>query len=677
MMKDGTASYTAQRVAARRLSFPRAEAPYGNPAADEALAADLAAGMQPGEGGMQRHLRTRTAFFDHVVVSAIARDVPQIVVAGAGYDGRALRYAKPGVRWFELDHPDTQRDKLDRLRRLGIDAGSIRFAAADFSTDPVTGPLLAAGLRPDAGALFLLEGVAVYLDKDVLERLLAQFREVTTGDGRLAISVSTDSSVRGSQGRSLLAERVAALGETMRSVLEPGEATDLLARAGWRVLEPARAPDADAAADRERMRASGLLFARAAPPRAAPRRPASQRPASQGPASQRTASQRTVSRHAVSRDVAADGTAVRPAADPAGLSLMALLSWALVAYTIEFDNESEHRLPHRTTLFGVAPGAAPGSGQGAPPGSPWLISLAMWASSLRHLGDGACTAAELAGAARTGTNLAGLRRWGYITIDPDPGTTKPPRKDALIRATAAGRYLNQVLEPLGAEIEQRWRDRLGGQADELRRSLEALVARLDAGLPDCVPIGDPRQVAPGAGRPAGPGEAAALPLWALLSRALVAFAAGFGQQSGLALPASANVLRVLDERGVRVRDMPDRGGVSKEAVSMALGLLRRRGLAEVVAVPAGGRWQVARLTGSGTAARRDYRDAVATAGQRWRDEHGGQVIDPLGTALERLAPSLPLGLRPYPDGWRARVRAFATLPHFPMVLHRGGYPDGS
>jgi hypothetical protein len=27
--------------------------------------------------------------------------------------------------------------------------------------------------------------------------------------------------------------------------------------------------------------------------------------------------------------------------------------------------------------------------------------------------------------------------------------------------------------------------------------------------------------------------------------------------------------------------------------------------------------------------------------------------------------------------WRARVPAPAALPHYPMTLHRGGYPDGS
>jgi hypothetical protein len=51
-------------------------------------------------------------------------------------------------------------------------------------------------------------------------------------------------------------------------------------------------------------------------------------------------------------------------------------------------------------------------------------------------------------------------------------------------------------------------------------------------------------------------------------------------------------------------------------------------------------------------------------------------------------PRLSLGLRPYPGGWRARnpyLRQTTAvlddpddaLPHYPMVLHRGVWPDGS
>jgi len=51
-------------------------------------------------------------------------------------------------------------------------------------------------------------------------------------------------------------------------------------------------------------------------------------------------------------------------------------------------------------------------------------------------------------------------------------------------------------------------------------------------------------------------------------------------------------------------------------------------------------------------------------------------------------PRLSLGRRPYPGGWRARPPyprqttavlddPGAALPHYPTVLHRGGWPDGS
>src|ERR1700733_9387208 len=99
-MKEGTASHTARSVAARRLEYPRIVAAYGDPAADEALSRDVAAGLTPGRSRMDEYIRARTAFFDRVVVNSLGQGIAQVVIGGAGYDGRALRYAKPGVRWF-------------------------------------------------------------------------------------------------------------------------------------------------------------------------------------------------------------------------------------------------------------------------------------------------------------------------------------------------------------------------------------------------------------------------------------------------------------------------------------------------------------------------------------------------------------------------------------------------
>jgi hypothetical protein len=366
---------------------------------------------------------------------------------------------------------------------------------------------------------------------------------------------------------------------------------------------------------------------------------------------------------------------------PGTLSLSALLSQALVAFTIEFDNEAEHRLPHHTTNFGAGR-----QGDGV-----WLVSLVMWENCMRFVTGEPITAGELETVARTGTNLDGMRRWGYVTID---GTSKKvhkarPGPDTVLRATAKGLRARQVWLPLPGLIEERWRERFGAaQLGLLRDSLVQLVDQLDPGLPDCLPIlgagllsrGPDPALAP---RP-GQVEVAGLPLPALLSRALLSFALEYERESKLSLAVGANLLRVLDREGTRLRDLPPLAGISKEAVSWAMGVLVRSRLAVEAPDPAATRGKVARPTIAGIVAQSAYHELVGAIEQRWQERYGGGAVSALRQALEALAtapddqpPPLFGGLEPYPDNWRARVRPPDILPYYPMVLHRGGYPDGS
>ena len=668
-MEDGGPSITARRVAAHRLGFTRVPAPYGDPAADDALATDVAAGREAPLNRMHDYLAVRTSFFDRMVVAAIGRGVRQMVVGAAGYDGRALRYAEPGVRWFEVDHPATQRDKRERLARLGIAAPQVRFVEADFTRDLVADRLLAAGLDPGAPSLFLLEGVAVYLEPAVLESLLDQLRQVAAPSSRLVISVSL-SRDHDEGSRARFQASVAAMGEPAKSTVDADGAEDLLARHGWRITASRDDPDDPQAAAR-RQRLAGLLMASAGPRASAGpgQLPSSgQLPSPEGPAGRRT---RT-----------SGGLPVGPMPQsPGTLSLSALLSQALVAFTIEFDNEAEHRLPHHTTNFGAG-------NQG---GGVWLVSLVMWENCMRFVTDEPITVAELETLARTGTNLDGMRRWGYVTID---GTSKKvhkarPGPDTVLRATARGLRARQVWLPLPGLIEERWRERFGaGQLGLLRDSLIQLVDQLDPGLPDCLPIlvQDLLSRGPDPALPPRPDhvEVASLPLSALLSRALLSFALEYERESQLSLAVSANLLRVLDGEGIRLRDLPPLAGISKEAVSWAMGILVRSRLAVEVPDPAASRGKVARLTGAGIAAQSLYRELVGTIEQRWQERYPGGTVSALRQALEALAtapgdqpPPLFGALEPYPDNWRAQVRPPDILPHYPMVLHRGGYPDGS
>src|ERR1700722_14000189 len=126
---------------------------------------------------------------------------------------------------------------------------------------------------------------------------------------------------------------------------------------------------------------------------------------------------------------------------PSPLPLPALLSQSLVAFTIELDNEFEHRMRHRTTR----PAAGVGTERG-----PWLTSVAMWSNCLRYVTEDGVTVGELARLARTGTNLDGMRRWGWVSVEPDPlkGGRRPPRPNAVLRPTSAGLQAQAVWPPL-------------------------------------------------------------------------------------------------------------------------------------------------------------------------------------------------------------------------------------
>ena len=388
--------------------------------------------------------------------------------------------------------------------------------------------------------------------------------------------------------------------------------------------------------------------------------------------------------------------------------LSALLSQVLVAFVIEFDNEFERQMPHRTSDHGRT------QGQGT---TPWLVSMAMWSTCMRFVTAGGVTVGELARRTRTSTNLAGMQRWGYITIVPDPADTraKPPRTGGVIHATASGRQAQQIWRPLTGVIEERWAARFGARnIAALKESLQAVAGELDPALPDCLPIlgyglwstpdherqtGHERQTdheqsnrdrvrpAPDHQWPAlEPGRRtdAAQPradLPVLLSRVLLAFAIEFEHESPVSLAISANVLRVLDEHGVRVRDLPGLSGVSKEGISMAMGILAKRGLAVSGPAPHGGRWQVATLTPRGRSVQNQCRERLSEIEHRWQARFGAETVTALREALDRLVgppgARLSEGRQPSAGGWRASVRRPATLPQYPMVLHRGRFPDGS
>ncbi len=338
--------------------------------------------------------------------------------------------------------------------------------------------------------------------------------------------------------------------------------------------------------------------------------------------------------------------------------LATLLSWAWIAFAIEADNTVEAAGSDRVRRL-------------------FRISMAMWANGLRCIGEEGITVDELRALARAACNIGGLERWGWITVgDPGAGrrdgygSQRGVKGDTVLRPTRAGSYARRLWPQAVADVEQRWRTRFGDEAaGSLRDALLPFAAQMPWAPPEVnASDGFFTHVADG---PEADGNAS---LGRLLGQALTALTLEHERGCTVSLPVAADVLRVIDDEVVPARDLPRLSGVSKEAIAMATGWLDRRKLAELRP------GRLITLTAAGRAALEDYRARAA----RRDDRRLRACLEVIVSQREALAE----GLHPPEGCWRAekpyvtqtqRMLAdpTAALPWHPMVLHRGGWPDGS
>ncbi len=119
----------------------------------------------------------RQTFLD-AVVERVLPQLTQFVILGAGFDTRAFRLPPDTrVHCFELDSPKTQAVKRDLLQKAGVDTSRITFVPANFGKEDWLARLVDNGFDLSQPALFLWEGVTMYLDRSAVEDT---FRKIGT-----------------------------------------------------------------------------------------------------------------------------------------------------------------------------------------------------------------------------------------------------------------------------------------------------------------------------------------------------------------------------------------------------------------------------------------------------------------------------------------------------------------
>ena len=137
-------------------------------------------------------LALRTAAIDKAVRDAIAGGATQLVILGAGYDGRAWRMPElTAVKVFEVDHPATQRDKRARLAELPRPAGIVDFVPMDFERESLGAVLDGAGHDVSSPTCWIWEGVVMYLTRDVVRATLSGIAGRSAAGSTLVVNYHT------------------------------------------------------------------------------------------------------------------------------------------------------------------------------------------------------------------------------------------------------------------------------------------------------------------------------------------------------------------------------------------------------------------------------------------------------------------------------------------------------
>jgi len=250
-MQEGQGSRTADRVAERRAAHQVRDRPLvlDDPIALRVIRPEVAHELRTNPPAYEAtklgpYLRAffvmRSRFAEDALAAAVADGVRQYVVLGAGFDTFAYRNPFPELRVFEVDHPDTQAIKRQRLSNVGIDIpASLTFVPVDFTTMKLDDALRGAGFDATAPAFFSWLGVVPYLERPAID---ATFRFIASLPGKSAVAFdyAVPPESLGWTARLIfwqIAKRVAALGEPWKTFFDPETLASDLRQLGFSSVE--------------------------------------------------------------------------------------------------------------------------------------------------------------------------------------------------------------------------------------------------------------------------------------------------------------------------------------------------------------------------------------------------------------------------------------------------------
>ncbi len=150
--------------------------------------------------GMYEYVIARTKYIDNIFQKAISNEFDQVLIFGAGFDSRAVRFAdlNKKTRIFELDAPVTQKAKINQFKKRGVKIDSnTTFISIDFNKESLEDKLLESGFNMNQRTLFILEGLLMYLSSEAVDNTFNVINKFAGDDSEVVFDYVYSSVLRG------------------------------------------------------------------------------------------------------------------------------------------------------------------------------------------------------------------------------------------------------------------------------------------------------------------------------------------------------------------------------------------------------------------------------------------------------------------------------------------------
>jgi len=189
------------------------------------------------------NLLSRSRYTEETLEVAIKQGTQQYVILGAGLDTFAFRRSDilVNLQVFEIDHPNTQNFKTQRIKELGWTVPTqLNFIPMDFTQESLAAALKKSSYNPQVKSFFSWLGVTMYLTREEVFATLRTIATIAPTGSRIVFDYFDidifDAQKTDTQIQEELAQAQAA-GEPMKTGFDPSMLASDLANLGLHLHE--------------------------------------------------------------------------------------------------------------------------------------------------------------------------------------------------------------------------------------------------------------------------------------------------------------------------------------------------------------------------------------------------------------------------------------------------------